>query len=416
MRLESGLYASRESLITHGTAMSNLADNLANLNTPGFKTSRVEFSDILAQSQGSLYSPPSVTGSGVQASSVAVNHSQQGSLNLTGRELDFAIEGRGYFITNDGTNTVYTRGGAFGTDNAGNIVSAKGGSLMGFTEASPATLVPLNIGDVAGQAQATSEIALRGNLNTGLPVVEPIANPASFKELGDSSQFNTSITAIDSLGASHDIVLHFFHTDTLTWTVNAYVNGLETGGEDGVPVQVGTSQIAITDTGVQAEGAAPLAITANWANGAAGSTIAGDLSGFTGFASASNVSSIVSNGVTAGIVEGFELLSNGDLVARLSSGSTTLIGSVVVANFNNPNGLIRVGNSGYVETPESGEASIGIAGSEGRGVTRSGALENSTADTASEFIDMVRFQRGYQAGSQVITTLSDMMRDTIQLA
>ncbi len=421
-RLFSGLFAGRESLITHGTALAAVSDNVSNSNTTGFKDQRVEFSDMLAESQGGLYGGGDSIGNGVRAVDTITNHSKQGALNVTDRELDFAIEGAGFFVVNDGTTDFYTRAGNFQSNSSGNIVTGKGETLMGFTAESPDTLVALNTDGVTSAATATAAVTITGNLDSGSAAgaTAPAAAPATFELLSNSSQFSTSLRAIDSLGEAHDVVVHFFHTGAesdLTWTAQAYTDAEETGGVAGTPVLLGETAITFTENGIQAEGAeTTLTANATWGNGAAASTIAYDLSSFTGFSTPSSVNSVVSDGVVPGNVTGFSLGSNGILQATLDSGETTDIGTVALAKFVSNDGLQKVGGGRFIQTDSAGDITVAAAGSDGLGSATNGALEASTVDLTKEFVDIVRYQRGYQAGSSVVSTLGDIIRDTIGLA
>lgn len=129
MRL-TALYSGREALITEGAAIASVADNLANANTPGFKTARSEFANLLADSEGSLYGSTEDPGNGVQVDNLRVLHDKQGSINFTDQGLDLAIQGGGYFVTSKGTETFYTRAGNFQVDKDGNLVTSNGDNVM----------------------------------------------------------------------------------------------------------------------------------------------------------------------------------------------------------------------------------------------------------------------------------------------
>lgn len=416
MRL-TALYSGKDSLMAHGTALTTIADNLANSNTTGFKESRTEFGDIIADSIGSLYGSELDPGNGVAASEVRVLHKAQGTLEGTDRDLDFAMQGSGYFVLGNGEQRYYTRAGNFNLDSEGSIRAASGEQVMGFTTASPTTLVPLTIDGAGLTATPTLTGTISGNLDADAPIVPvPAAAPATFTALNAATSFSTPVRVIDSLGAEHDVSLNFFHTAAGAWTVQAYVDGADVGGVAGTPRQVGTGTIAFDQNGLQAVGTPNvLAITPAWGNGAAAGAVNLDISKFQGLATNSGVTAINMDGNRAGALSSFRAEKDGRFFAVLDNGDELQLGSIGIATFVNEDGLNRVGDNRFEETAESGEASIGAGGIEGRGQLIGSSLENSTVDTASQFIDMIRYQRGYQAGSQVITTMSELLNSTIQI-
>lgn len=418
-RLESGLFAGRESLITHGLALSTVGDNVANANTIGFKNSRVEFGDVLAESVGSLYGAPLSTGNGVRGLDISTSHRLQGSIEPTSRELDAAIQGNGYFVLNNGVDTSYTRAGNFSIDADGFLVSRSGENVMGFTAESPDTLVPISTIGAEANATASTTMSIAGNLAADTPNDDvPPANPATFQEVNDAATFRTSVEVIDSLGTSQSVALYFFHTGPQngSWTVQAYVNGDQLGGAAGTPSLVGTTNLTFDGFGLQADGAQPMTINAAWGNGSQASNIAVDLGNMTQLAGSSSVSNVVIDGNPSGEVIGIGYQDDGTIVVRLSNGEEFPLATLGIAMFNSADGLDRVGDNQFRETEESGEALLGVAGAEGRGTISGSSLESSNVDPANEFISMIRFQRGYQAGSQVITTISELMNTTIQIA
>jgi flagellar hook protein FlgE len=153
-----------------------------------------------------------------------------------------------------------------------------------------------------------------------------------------------------------------------------------------------------------------------WNNGATAGAVAINLGTMTGFAGSSSVSGVSTNGNLPGALQALEIRNNGDVVAHLDSGDEAVIGKIALATFPSAQGLKRVGDTDFQETEKSGQVSVAAPGSNGRGTLRGSALENSTTDPANEFVSMIRFQRGYQAGSQVISTVSQLLDSTIQIA
>jgi len=421
-RLFTGLYAGRESLITNGAALATTSDNIANSNTVGFKESRIEFANLLAEGQGGLYNPDTAAGNGPMIAGSKVAHSSQGAIDPTARQLDFAIQGQGYFILNDASSSAYyTRAGNFSSDADGNIISNNGENLMGFTEASPDTLVALNTSDISGQASATSTISITGNLNASDEIQgDPDTAPATFAALSAASDFSTSVEVVDSLGEKRDVIVHFFHTGIdaggQTWVAQAYVDAAEVGGVEGTPQFLNQVQMAMTTDGVQAEGAETLLeVTPAWGNGAAAGAFSFDLSNFSAFSTQSSVSAVSVDGTVPGNVTGFSLGADGTVGATLDSGETAVIGTLALAKFVNPDGLEKVGSNRFAQGADTGELTVAAAGSDGLGETRNGALESSSVDLSKEFVNVVRYQRGYQAGSKVITTMDEIINQTLNL-
>lgn len=416
MRL-TPLFSSVESLKTHGTAISTIADNLANSNTAGFKENRTEFGDLFADSVGNLYGSELNPGNGVLATNIRTLHNEQGTIEATGRDLDFSINGDGYFITSNGTDSFYTRAGNFSVDSTGAIVDATGDSLMGFTEASPTTLVGLTTAGVTGSAAASTTGSIIGNLNADSLITAVPAGAATFDDVNAAASFVTPIEVIDSLGSRHDVALTFFKTGTLQWTAAAYVDGAEVGGAAGTPVQVGSANLTFGPDGRLPEGAAAaLNIQAAWGNGASASALAVDMSGLTQFSGSSALSGVTIDGNGLGAVTGFDLQADGGLFAVLDNGQNVQIGTVALASFRNEDGLDRVGDNRFQTTDLEGDITVGTPGAEGRGAVANGSLETSTVDAAAQFVDLIRFQRAYQAGSQVISTVSELLTTTIQIA
>lgn len=403
-------------MISHGIAISTVADDIANMNTTGFKSQRIDFADLFAQGGGSLYGNPKAPGNGVSAADKKILHNIQGTIETTGRDLDFAVDGPGFFMLTDGSNTFYSRAGNFITNREGNITNLDGYQLLGKTSID-ASLAPLNVNAVTGGANPTTKVALSGNLDGAAIDNPPPENPATFSELNAGAELKSTLVMIDSLGASHDVAVYFHKTGNLTYAVNAYVDAAETGGVAGTPQLIGSSTIKFGGDGIiLAGGAPPMAINAAWGNGAAASAVTADFSGFTGYASRSSLNSVAADGVRNGTIKGYELGSDGSFNAILDNGKFVSIGQVVLAKFNNPDSLQRRGSTIFAEGPDTSEASIGFPGESGRGSVRGAALESSTVDAAGEFVDLIRFQRGYQSGSQVISTISKLLEQTIQIA
>jgi len=417
MRLESALFSSSEGLNAHGQAISVVGDNIANSNTVGFKASRVEFGELLSEGSGGRKSSAGpTTGSGVKVERVR-QIQDNGVVEFTGKPLDVAIAGKGYFAVGDPAAPEFSRAGNFTIDSNGLLSTNGGKPVLGFAGEGN-QLGVLNMVNLELGGAATGEANIAGNLNSQSAIVDEVPdNPASFNLLNAQASYLSSIQVFDSLGTSHNLTLAFSKTDQNTWTVQGYVDGATVGQDGGIPVAVtGNLELNFGPDGALAEDVEALLVAnIDFDNGAAPGEISIDLSGFSQFAGGSVLNSYQQNGQSAGAIENYEIRSDGSIFALLGGGSQALIGRLPLAQFNNPEGLDRTGSGLYVQTELSGDANIDVPGVGGTGTIEGGALEASTVDQAKQFIDLVLYQRGYQASSRVFSSASDMLRDTIQL-
>lgn len=416
MRIESALYASKQGIDAHGKAISVIGDNISNSNTVGFKSSRVEFADLLGTGEegGEPSTIPS-TGSGVELARVRPIHSN-GVIEFSGRTLDMAIQGNGFFMIGDAAAPTLSRAGNFEISSDGLLVNVDGNAVLGLSGVDGATLGPIDMVNLDLTGQATTAANLTGNLSAGEQVTAVPEGADSFLDLGGAASFSATVTAFDSLGGERNVSMYFFKTGANEWTVNAYANGSDVGGEDGVPVAIGTSNIQFnTDGTINPDGGATtIELQAPWA-GAAEGAISIDLTGFSQFASPSNLSGLTVDGQAAGSINGYQIDPDGAIYATLNTGNRAFVGQLQLANVRNVDGLERVGNSAFRETDRSGERVIGAPGSTGLGGIEAASLERSTVDISTEFVELVLYQRGYQANSQIMNAASDIIRDTIGL-
>lgn len=426
MRLESALFSSSTGLAAHGEAMAVIGDNVSNANTVGFKAGDVQFSDLLAegseeQTSGAYRS----AGNGVAVSQVRQVHTG-GTLESTGRVLDLAIDGNGYFAVGDPENPTYTRAGSLIVDENGFLAMASGANVLGFAPAAPGAeegaerpLGLIDMNNIPLGGRPSTNVALSGNLGVEKPITQVPADPQTFNEIAQAASFVSTFVAYDSLGATHSINVAFFKTGANQWQAQAYIDGGEVGGEAGAPVAIGdAATLEFDNTGVIIPANAAAAVinaAPAYANGAAAGNFAIDLSQFTQYAGGTLTTGIVNDGEGSGDIVDFNIDSGGQIFARLSSGTLAPLGTLALANFNNDEGLSRVGSSLFNETAKSGEAQFGEAGINGFGTVRSGALELSNVDIADQFVNLVVYQRGYSASSRVFSSAGEMLKDTISM-
>ncbi|MBX7138684.1 MAG: flagellar hook protein FlgE [Oligoflexia bacterium] len=418
MRLESALFSSREGISAHGQAIAVIGDNISNANTVGFRASRVQFGDLVAggRSTSETSSIPS-TGSGVAIQGVRPVQ-ETGVIEATGRSLDVAIEGRGFIIVGDPQNPAYTRAGALSVSKEGILVDSNGEQVLGFASAGGDTLETLDVNKISLSGKATTAATLSGNLASNNPITEVPASPGTFKEIGQKASFVASdLRVFDSLGQSHAVLMAFYKTGGGQWKAQAYVDASETGGEKGIPVKVG-GEVSLNfgpDGRLVAGSAAQVSGTINYGNGSAQGSFTIDLSGFSQFAGSSQTSSLTQDGQAAGNILDYEIRKDGAFYARLDTGQSLQVGTLRLADFVNVDGLQRAGNGLFVATEGAGERRLGQPGQSGLGTLAGASLERSTVDIANQFVELVLFQRGYQASSQTLSAASTLLHDTISL-
>ncbi|KQS17298.1 flagellar hook protein FlgE [Frigoribacterium sp. Leaf186] len=383
------LYSGISGLRSHQTMLDVTGNNIANVNTAGFKSSTTQFQDTLSQITQGAGGPqtgiggtnPAQIGLGVQVAGISTNFSQ-GSAQATGKATDLMISGDGFFVTRLGNDTVYTRAGAFDFDADGRLVSGDGKIVQGYSATNGVINDGGALGDItlplnaAAPASATSSATVGGNL-------------PSESAVGDKIVRDTKV--FDANGLERTLTLTFTRT-TGGWDASA------TDGNGGA-----TTSLAFTD-GKQT-GAAALNLN--------GVTV--DLSGVTGFAALNTTSITDQNGRAAGTLQGFSLSKDGTLMGQFSNGSTVALGRVALATFANPGGLEKEGNSGYRATANSGAATVGAPGSPGIGSLASGSLEMSNVDLSQEFTNLIVAQRGFQANARIITTSDEVLQELTNL-
>ena len=380
-----------------------ISNNIANVNTTGFKGSRAEFADLFAASN--VGSGRTQAGSGVRLTDIAQQFSQ-GSIEYTSSGLDMAITGEGFFTLKNDSGYTYTRAGNFQVDQNGNVVSPQGGFLQvyppngagGFDTGS---LQNLHIESMTGAPQATDSATF--NLNLPANATPPGTTPF---DPNDPTSYNQAspFTVYDSLGAAHSATVYYVNTAPGQWTANCYIDGTSVGSQaigfdqNGVLTTPAGGQLNFTGF-TPPNGAAPMDITV-------------DMSAVTQYGDTFDPGTITQNGYAPGKVTGIDIDANGTVSARFSNGQTKALGQLALADFENAQGLKNIGNTMWVETAQSGQVIRGAAGSGDFGSVQSGALEDSNVDLTSQLVNMIKAQRNYQANAQSIST-DDKMTQTI---
>jgi flagellar hook protein FlgE len=380
-----------------------ISNNIANVNTTGFKGSRAEFADLFANS--GFGNSKTAIGSGTRLIDVAQQFSQ-GSIQYTSSGLDMAITGEGFFTLKTDAGYAYTRAGNFQVNENGDVVSPQGGFLQvyppngagGFDTGS---LTNLHIESMTGAPQATDSATFNLNLpaNATPPTVTPL-DPDDPNSYNQASPF----TVYDSLGAAHSATVYYVNTAPGQWTANLYVDGTAVGSQ---PVQFDQNGALTTpaDGNLAFTGFTPT-------NGAAPMDITINASSMTQYGDTFDPGTITQNGYAPGKVTGIDIDANGTVSARFSNGQTKALGQLALADFENAQGLKNIGNTMWVETAQSGQVIRGAAGSGDFGSVQSGALEDSNVDLTAQLVNMIKAQRNYQANAQSIST-DEKMTQTI---
>jgi len=384
------------------------ANNVANVNTTGFKMSRAQFSEVFAVGTQSVSS--SAAGSGVRLSEIAQQFTQ-GNIDFTDNALDLAIGGEGFFVVNDNGARAYTRSGSFGVDNQGNVVNAQGARLQAFPFAGSGlfnTGTPQDLQLTTGANPPQSTTAASFGLNLPADAAIP-ANPVF--DPNDPSSFNhtTSVTVYDSLGAAHTQTVYFIKDAAAnTWNTEVEINGAAVAGS--------TPVVFNPDGSLQspAGGLMPLA-PFNPGTGANPITMSLDFGDATQFGANFGVNSLSQDGFTTGRLTGVSVDSDGVVFARFTNGQSTSLGKLALANFVNPQGLQQLGDTTWGESFQSGDVLLGEAGTASFGNIQSGALEASNVDLTAQLVQMITAQRNFQANAQMISTADTITQTVINI-
>ena len=419
------------------------ANNIANVNTTGFKESRAEFADVYASSVFSA--GKTKNGDGVQTTMVAQQF-HQGSLQFTNNSLDLAITGEGYFATTqslDSQDQTFTRAGAFKLNKDNFVVDAKGNFLQSFpvdevtgdtTSVSLSTSSALQIPDSSGSPRSTSNVYTSFNLDSRKDVV---AVPF---DATDSSTYtaSTSTTTYDSLGEPHVLQFFFVKTAPNEWQVHGTLDkqpfdatgaatatpsplstfGFDASGlpatTDGVP-NVGPTFTDVNLTGANlsgllSNGAQFSDIAINWRDEANTSNKVPSQ-----FASRFEVKALEQDGATVGRLAGIDIGTDGKVVASYSNGDSTYLGQVAMVRFANSQGLQQVGDTSWKKSLTSGEPIAGEAGTGTLGKINSSALEQSNTNLTTELVDLISAQRNFQANSRALEVNSTLQQNILQI-
>jgi flagellar hook protein FlgE len=402
----SGLEATASSL-------NSIANNLANLNTDGYKDQNLSFGDIFNQMQStSGNGDPIQTGGGVQ---VAGNTSDfgDGTVSATGVSSNMALQGNGFFVLQDGTATDYTRNGDFTTNSSGQLTTPSGELVMGYPAtngvvSTDAALAPISVNQATTMpGVASTSFSMSTNLDSSTAA---------------GTSFSTPITVYDSLGTAQTLSVNYTNVSPNNWSYSVTLPASATGGT-GSPTTIASGTLAFsqsgqltsptgTVTGINltglADGAKDMSLTWNLNGSSTSPTI-------TQQNATSATTTTNTDGYGVGTLTGYSVLPDGTVQGQFSNSQTLALGQVAVAGFANSQGLQQTGSNDYQATFASGAAVVGQAGAGGNGSITGGSVEESNVSLSTEFSKMIVAQQGYEANAKALTTMNQISQATIQM-
>ncbi|SNX55514.1 flagellar hook protein FlgE [Thermoanaerobacterium sp. RBIITD] len=418
------MYSAVSGLKAHQAKMDVIGNNIANVNTVGFKASRMTFKEIFNQTIKGASAPqgngggtnPQQIGLGVAIASIDTLFTNGGS-QRTDNPTDLSIDGNGFFVVNNGGANLYTRAGNFTFDSNGDLVTPDGYKVMGWISADGKTvntdtgnLSPINIKNWSSNTPATTtQIQLGGNLDAGTAV---------------NGIVSYNVTIYDSQGGSHIATIQFQKTDNNgNW--NASIIKFDNNDLTTSPITLGTITFdangkipqptpPATPAGIFTVSLSGMGIGTNATIGNNGN-ITVDLSKLTMYANPTDLRELSKDGNAAGSIENINIDKYGIVSGIYSNGRMQVIGQIAIADFQNSQGLEKAGNTMFINTVNSGDPMIGAANTGTRGTINPGTLEMSNVDLANEFSDMITTERGFQANSKVITTSDEILQDLVNL-
>ncbi|KYG70421.1 flagellar hook protein [Bdellovibrio bacteriovorus] len=425
MGILSSLYTGVSGMTAQGEALGVIGDNIANANTIGFKASRAEFQDIISKNLKGILGGNQI-GRGVKIG--AVNPIlTQGNIDATEKVTDLAISGDGYFKVKGSDGESYTRDGSFHFDREGYLVTNDNQKVQGFSTDEKGNIVnkmtDIKFPRALIPAKATKELKLDLNLDSRMEATKKF----DIKDPYSTSHYSTGVEMFDSQGNKHLVSFFFNKVADREWEFKGLVDGKEvTGGEDGLLSQVCAGKLTFTVDG-KLDSQETTEANFNFKGGALqdqqvkinfGDAIKDGGKGLEGTKQYGKNSDLISwhqDGAAAGTITGLSFNDEGILTAVYSNGQASDLAQIALAKFENPEALFKVGNNRLKESRDSGAASLGGPGSAGRGKLFAKSLERSTVDLATEFVNMIQNQRGFQANAKTITTTDELLNEVIQL-
>ena len=426
--------------------IDTIGNDIANINTTGYKSNEVQFEDLLGQTQAGATAPtsteggvnPTQVGLGVKVAGIEANFTQ-GTSEQTGNPLDLSIQGNGFFIAQSSNETVYTQAGSLDLDGNGNLVTPNGDLIQGWPATSNGdidTSAPLgNLTIPSGQqitANQTQNVTLGGNLAPQSGWTPPTGAAGGASATGSS----TSVTTYAANGSTQSLDLSFEQDTTLptgaptgatsAWTVQGVLDA-----PGGTPdyTNATTATLYFNDSGnlvgytdqkgnTSTSGTSfSLTVPNETTGAAAGATQAFTLKvpTVTANSSSDTVSVLGQDGNAPGTLQSYSIGDTGLIQGVFSNGQTLNLGQIALATFANPDGLLRAGDTNFEATANSGLAQVGAPGNGSVGTIQAGTLEASNVDLATEMTELIEAQNGFEANGSVISTSNTLLQDLVNL-
>jgi len=395
------LFSGITGLRQHQTLMDVVSNNIANVNTTGFKTSSVVFEDTLTQTMKNAAAPtgtaggmnPAQVGLGVQLGAISTNFGQ-GSAQNTGKATDLMIQGDGFFMARNGGETDYTRSGAFTFDTDGTLVNSEGMVVQGWMGVNGVVNPDNPVGDIKIPSStqvpptASANVVLGGNITAGT-----------------TAAMTLGATVFDAQGVAHTLQVAFASNTPPAFDITV------TDNTDPANPVTGTGTVGFTAGGAY-DSTASTAPTITLADG---TVITFDVAKLSQYGGPKTMQVTNVDGASSGTLQQFQISQDGSVLGIFNNGQKLVVARLALSSFNNPPGLEKMGNTLYRSTFNSGIAQVGPPGSGGRGLLLGGSLEMSNVDLAQEFTNLIIAQRGFQANSRVITTSDQMLQDLVDI-
>lgn len=414
----SALFTGSTGLQANSNNLDTVGNNLANLNTTGYKAQRMVFKDLVYQTLNPGSAPagslggtnPTQNGFGVGVGSVD-NLFQQGAVTPTGRPLDVAMQGAGFFVLANGQATAYSRAGSFSVDAGGFLVDPNTGYRVQRTgplgEGSPGVqgfqvpgVTDIQVPFGAGvQGVSTTTAQLQGNLGSGLTVGQSVT---------------AGIQVYDGQSTPRALTVTFTKTAANTFNVSATVSGgtatVQADPVTGTTVGFGSDGLLTGPGSLTVRLSGIPGIATNQDVTLDLGTV-GQATGLTQFGGASTAAIVTQDGAGAGVLTAVSFDNSGIVQGQFSNGRTIPLAQLAIAGFNNESGLLRQGNNYFAASAASGQALVGVAGAGGRGSTQGSALEGANVDIAIEFSRLIIAQRGFQVNARTITAANETLQE-----
>lgn len=398
--------------------LATVAENVANVSTPGYKALSTQFSSMLLDAPTTSYS------SGGVATSTRNYVSRQGTLESSSSKYDLGISGAGFMLVQDREGQIsLTRAGSFVPDGEGKLINAAGFALLGFPVSGGSAGAPA-VNGTAGLEQVslfrsrldatpTTSADIAANLPSGAAQIAPGDLPSA-NAAASTGSARTSIVVYGNLG--EEVTLDIYYANTQVsgeWEVSAF-NAADRAVSGGFPYASGplSSATVVFDANGQIDPGGAISLSIPVPGGAA---MVLDLEQTTQLATDFTVLAVNVNGNSPSDASSVEIGTDGTVYEVSDNGSRVAIYQIPLATVVSPDRLIPKAGNIFSLSQESGDMLIGAPGSGGAGSLVSGALENSTVDLSSELTDMIESQRNYTANSRVFQTGSEIMEVLVNL-